>query len=233
MEEKEQSPTEEAENLPEESKRSGLFLFVAIAVIVLVIISFVVGLRLLNPNKPKTIDEAIDDTLKGKQTENNFLYNNYAFVEAGNMWYTRWQKGNNLYTIPLRFNPRQVENVTIIGELDKRFDPKNLYITFDPRKEPFAYVALGAAELSINLVRALDAVPTAACAYNTTAACSARPIVTCQDEDKAVIFIREANETAVLLNGNCIVIQGDQMNLLKAVDRVLYIWYGIMPRSLG
>jgi hypothetical protein len=147
-------------------------------------------------------------------------------------WFTRWQKGNNVYQIPLRFNPKQLENVTIVGELDKSFDPSKLYVTFDPRAESLSYVALAAAELSVNLATALDTIPIAACAYNVTEACYTRPIVSCQDTDKAVIFLREADETRVILEGNCMVIQGKAMELLKAVDRVLYIWYGVMPRKI-
>jgi hypothetical protein len=217
--------------MPKEARKSGFFLVVVILVILMILLGMFVWIRMDNPLRQKTIDEVIDETLKGHVTENNFLYNNYAFVNAQNMWYTRWQKGGSLYTIPLRFNPRQVENVTIEGELDKGFDPARLYIAFDPRQETFKYVALAAGELSINLARALDANPVAACLVNETAACIGRPIVSCQDSDKAVILLREANETAVLLRGNCMILQGPEMDLLKSVDRVLYIWYGIMPRS--
>ena len=39
--------------------------------------------------------------------------------------------------------------------------------------------------------------PTAACAFNETEACLSRPIVSCQDEDKGVIFVREADDVLV------------------------------------
>jgi hypothetical protein len=224
----EEKPTEPAIN--EKKSDSDRTLLIAAGVIILMVAA-IVAIRYIFPEKPKTIDQIIDDTLNGHDTENNFLYNNFAFVKVGNTWVTRVQKGDKLYTVPLRFNPKQLEDVQIVGELDKRFVPSNLYITFDPRGDVFTYVALAAGELSINLAQALDVLPTAACAYNVTEACYDRPIVSCQDNDKAVIFLREANETMVILQGNCMVLQGEEMNLLKAVDRVLYIWYGIMPRS--
>lgn len=221
---------EEKREAEKKRKTGENVLFIAVGIILLVII-LVIGSRFLRPEQPKTIDEIIDETLAGKETEDNFLYNNYAFVKVGNMWVTRWQKGDELFTIPLRFNPLQVEDVLIEGELDERFDPAKLFITFDPTSESFTYTALAAAELSVNLATALDVFPTAACAANATEACFDRPIVSCSDEDKAVIFLREEGDTKVILRGNCMVLQGNQMELLKAVDRVLYIWYDIMTRS--
>ncbi|MFH1511703.1 MAG: hypothetical protein ABIF10_08490 [Candidatus Woesearchaeota archaeon] len=218
--------------MSDEKPKGDRILLWAILTIIMAVIG-VFSIQYLLPTQPTTIDEIIDSTLKGKESENNFLYNNFAFVYANGMWYTRWQKNGNLFTIPLRYNPRQVEDVTITGELDERFVAENLYITFDPRGENFTYLALAAAELSVNLATALDAIPTAACAYNETEACYQRPIVSCQDQDKAVIFLRESEETKVIFGGNCMIIQGKEMNLLKSVDRVLYIWYGIMPRNLG
>ncbi|MFH0979173.1 MAG: hypothetical protein V1837_07805 [Candidatus Woesearchaeota archaeon] len=220
----------DAEERPEEKKGGKTFL-IALAIIIVVVAVLLLAIKQFRP-QPKTLDQMLDDTLNGKFGPDNYLYNNYAFVRSNGLWVTRWQKNGNIYTIPLRFGPLELENLTIVGDLDKRFDPKNLYITFDPTAEPLGYVALGAAELSINLATALDTAPIAACIKNETVACATRPIVSCQDNDKAVIFIRESNETAVILNGNCIVIQGEGMNLLKAVDRVLYIWYGIMPRGI-
>jgi len=216
----------------EENKGEKMLIWSAVLLIATVF-AIVIFIRISQRPTVKTIDEIMRDTLTGKETANNFVYNGYAFAKIDNMWWTRWKSGNKAYNIPLRFNPRQVENVTIDGELDKRFTANNLYITFNPDEERFTYLALAAGELSLNLVTALNATPIAACITNSTDTCSTRPIVSCQNEDKAVIYIREANETAVLLNGNCMVVQGNGMEIMRAVDRVLFIWYGIMPRNTG
>jgi len=125
-----------------------------------------------------------------------------------------------------------VDDIEFIGSVNERFNSSNLYITFDPRgKDVFKYEALAAAELTINLAMVFGIEPVAACAYNVSEACYDRPIVSCQDEDKGVIFLREADETLVSLENNCMIVQGPGKDLLRAVDRVLYVLYGIMKRD--
>ena len=128
----------------------------------------------------------------------------------------------------MHFGPRDLEEVPVIGNLDKSFEKQETYITFDPLSQDMQYVALASAELSINLVKGFGIIPIAACIKQETEACKDRPIVTCDNKDKAVIFIKRANQTAVQLKENCIILQGQGKELVKAVDRFLYDQYNIM-----
>ena len=54
-------------------------------------------------------------------------YKGFLFNYTAPFWATEWRNGNNIYQIPLRFNPYQTENVTVTGEM---WTPtKEVYIT--------------------------------------------------------------------------------------------------------
>jgi hypothetical protein len=162
---------------------------------------------------------------------NRLVYNYFEFQKIGGAWHTNWQRGNTTYDVSLRYSPLEVENVSVSGTgLNDTFMRQPFYLTFDPddNSTNFQYLALTMGELGLNLVRGLGAQIQIACTKNISDACEAHPIITCAD-DQAVWYIRSANETKVLLQGNCIIIQGNELELVKAADRVLYHFYKIMP----
>ena len=166
----------------------------------------------------------------GKTTEptnpNIVEYKGFIFNYTSPFWVTEWRNGNNLYTIPLRFNPYQTENVTMTGEM---WTPtKEVYITFDPEEEQLQYTALGAGELSQNLITALRVEPRPACTKNITEACAIRDIITCEDKDETLkIYLSQEEPTQITYTDNCIKVQGKEMELLRAIDKLLYTWYKI------
>jgi hypothetical protein len=88
---------------------------------------------------------------------------------------------------------------------------------------------LSSAELSLNLAKGMEIIPVAACSKNETSVCKDRPIITCDDEDKAVVYIRHSDkEGNVFLKDNCVEITGEGWELVKATDRFLLQWYGVM-----
>ena len=44
----------------------------------------------------------------------------------------------------------------------------------------------------------------------------------------AVIYIKEAEQPSVTTKENCLIIQGYKEDLVRAADKVLWIWYGII-----
>ncbi|MEM3127170.1 MAG: hypothetical protein QW331_03840, partial [Candidatus Woesearchaeota archaeon] len=90
------------------------------------------------------------------------------------------------------------------------------------------YTALSAAEMSLSLYKAIGRQPIASCSINETFACQKRPIVTCDDENLAVIYLKHGERPKVLFDNNCIIVQGRGEDLVKATDRFLYYWYGVI-----
>lgn len=158
-------------------------------------------------------------------------YNNFEFQKIEGTWYTHIQRDGQLYNVGLRYNPKETETVPIRGQLNATFKQQPYVVTFDPDENAsnFKYLALGVAEFGLNVVRGLGGEMVSACTKNFTDACSNRPIVTCDNDNLAVVYFRTKNETRVRLDGNCLIIEGTELELIRATDRVLYHFYKIVP----
>lgn len=160
----------------------------------------------------------------------DLVYNNFEFYKINGSWFTKWQNKGQVYDISLRFSPLEVENVSVSGYgLNQTFQTQPFYFTFDPYENTsdFKYLALGIGELGLNLVRGMGAQVQMACTKNNTDACSGHPIVTCAD-DKSVWLLKTGSVPKVSLEGNCLILEGKELDLIKAIDRVLYHFYKIM-----
>jgi len=146
------------------------------------------------------------------------------------MWFTEWvRQDRQPFTIPFHFNPEQVEDIPLEGRLSEAFEQGNIYLTFDPDELGLEYVGVAFGELSFSLLQAFEMLPVAACTKNYTG-CENRPIITCDDLDKAVIYVKQSNKTRVLLRGNCAVVEGSGADIIRATDRLLFGMYNIMGR---
>jgi hypothetical protein len=179
------------------------------------LIFFYAGKALYKPPKPPVV-----------------AYNQFVFENYEGTWYTHWQSGKNLYNVAFRYNPYETEGVPIRGtELNDSFnDRPDIYITFDPaaNKTQLKYVALAVAELGLSIHGPLQRNVITACDKNVSEACSDRPIVTCKNDNLSVIYLVGEGDTAVGVENSCVILRGDELNLIRAADRFLYQWYGIM-----
>jgi hypothetical protein len=165
-----------------------------------------------------------------KEAKPDLTYNYFEFYKVNDMWHTEWQNGDQVYDVGLRYSPLEVQNVTVTGiGLNSTFRRLPQYITFDPdeNQSDMKYIALGVGELGLNMVRALGSKIEMACTKNLTEACADHPILTC-DNDEGIYYIRTAEQPRVILAGNCLILEGKELDLIKAIDRILYSFYGII-----
>jgi len=217
------------ENIEDKDTKSisNLTFFVIIGIIVVLFVA-VFAARVFIKQKVYTMDEMIARTLQGEENpETNYKYNGYVFVKVGTLWYTQWQLENYVLNIPLHYGPLELENVKAEGKLDERFNSDHYYITFDPYGNDFAHVAVAAGEIGRNLVEGFGANISSACLSNHTV-CVDKPIITCNNTNEAVIYIKESEEAKIVMGGNCLIIQGKGTELFKVADRVILSLYGIM-----
>ncbi len=166
-----------------------------------------------------------------KDSGNEVNYNGFDFVNVEGIWRTEWQRDGQPYELDFRFNPKEVEDVPVNGKTDFRFQFENIYLTIDPSEErtpETAYINLAAIELSRKLVDPFERNVTAACTRNETDACVFRPVVTCENTNSSVIYLRQADEAKIILKGNCAVIQGKGEGIVRAADKALFQWLKIM-----
>ncbi len=175
------------------------------------------------------IDDLHQENLAGDlDDQQGYVYNGYSFVYTDGLWWTEMNKFGTLLKVPLHFGPRDLADIVPQGELDPSFnDGENLYVAIDPDVVD-KYYTLAISELSFNIVKGLDRTPVGSCTKENWA-CENRTIVSCQNTSgKAVIELALANESRIDVSGTCIKVQGSEYGIVKAVDRLLLQWYGVI-----
>src|SRR3989344_275323 len=165
-------------------------------------------------------------------TPDRLEYNGFVFLHYADLWNTEWQRDNNLYSIHFHYSPLEAESVPILqrNPLDERFDQPTYYMTFDPLANNTEYFKVAVGELHLTLIKVFGRDLVAACTGNVTGACYKRPIITCDNSTQgAVFYLKQSGEPSIILDGNCVTITGEDKELVRAVDRLLYHWYRIIP----
>lgn len=221
---------------PEHPKSSEKSLVIGIIVIVL-LFAAVLAYSIYSKPKPLTLEDLHVLNLNGKlKPSQGYVYKNaYSFVTLDNLWYTQLSspKGTKIYNLALRYSPQDVRDITIVGSIHDEFfnNQSEYYVTFNPTGRDFSSIALAVADFNTHMSKVFEKRPIAACDRNETEPCRTRPIVTCQDKDKFVLYVRESEKLRAYYDGNCIVVEGKGFDLVKGVDRVLYNLYGIMEQE--
>ncbi len=152
-------------------------------------------------------------------------YNGFTFYYHYPLWVTQVKNGNTVISVPFRFLPQDVLNVTVKGNLTG-FKLQKGYMIFNPYDENSSMVMLGIGELSFTLAQVFGANYTAGCTQNATGC----PLVlNCSSTNSSVILVETANETSITYKDNhCIIFRGKGFNLVKSIDKFLYMLYGII-----
>ncbi|MCB9358681.1 hypothetical protein H6503_02000 [Candidatus Woesearchaeota archaeon] len=192
----------------------------------------------LSKEQPKTMDELFSENYNKAPTDNSYIYNSYSFLRLSDeqtnvdFWYTQYQIEENMFIIPFRFGPKEVENISVnsINPIPKK-DYTKMYITIDPKDPSVSrpYLTLAVSEMSEVLKKVKSYNLISACSENVTDACKSRPIVTCDsNEDDLVVYFQEDQEEKIEIDGNCFIIYGTDETIIRSTDRMLYGLLGIM-----
>lgn len=177
---------------------------------------------------------AIGAFLKQKITPNieTEYSNGFEFKKVGGSWFTKMlspQYGLEV-NANFRYSPSQVKDILIEGDV-KNFVSQGInksYFTFNP-EDNLTYMAVAAADLAkyLKVLNGIDL--EAACTKNISSACVDRPIINCETEkDNPIIYLKSSDVSKVSYVGNCLTVQGSGEGLLKAYNKLLFLWYGIL-----
>ena len=153
-------------------------------------------------------------------------YNNFRFVKRSDMWWTDYKKGDVVYTIPFRYLPKEVENLSIGGNLTD-FTMEKIKLTFSPEDNHNRFVALATAELTLSLKSVFRADVEVGCTKTNEELCPNLPVIDCNSSG-SVVLLRIAQEPKVILDENCIIFEGNNTELVRGVDLFLYSIMGII-----
>jgi hypothetical protein len=219
-------PKESASDQKKDTKN----LIVGMILVVVVFVAFLLWLILVPDKRGMTIDEMHEANLAGKlPTEQGYVYNGFSFIKYSEVWYSRLKKNNTVYDVSFNHDPLSVEDIPVRGRLNREFsEGEKIYVTFDPAGRDLQYVGVANYGISRSLAWAFGYYMTAACTKNITKACEKAGVVQCGDDGKSIIYIKEADETAVVLDDTCVTVQGRGPEIVRAKDRLLLRWYKIM-----
>jgi len=121
-------------------------------------------------------------------------------------------------------------NVSISGRVDSFNNGSKVYITFDPLadKEEMPYIYVVSVNLETNLISFFGRQPEVACTRQDNASCSNVTILNCSSTSVPIIQLEAEGEPEILLMDNCVILKGSRENLIKAADRLMLRYYGIM-----
>lgn len=198
---------------------------IVILIILLFFAGFYIRKTFLKEKEPEVIGES------------EYTFNNHNFIKVDNLWYTLVKSIDErfLIEIALHFGPKELIDYPISGNLSNFIPVENGYISFDPLEPELGYILIANGELSLTLAKAFKAVQdkplnlTTVCSRDDYKTCSKYPILNCNNTNDTIIYLRQINDSRIVVEDNCIIIQGKNEDLLKGVDRLMYSWFKILP----
>lgn len=221
----------EHQESPEEQRKSTRNLIITLGSVAVIFLIFWAIATFYHPVKTvPTVDELHQANLAGKlKPSQGYIYNGYSFVNFSGVWYSRVQKGNTTYEISFNNDPRSIEKIPVEGKLSSTFlDGDTIYITFDPDAREAKYITVANAGLSMSLIKGFGYRLVASCTDNESMICQKNGVVRCGDSDRPVVYFKEDTEAKIVLSETCITVQGSGPDLVKAKDRLLMDWYGMI-----
>lgn len=214
---------------PELEKKSPRFLLFAVTGIILIFLA-IFGLSGFNNIKLFDVSNPFTGATVIRASDDCYTFNSFEFCNIDDNWYTDIfnEHMNTIFTVGFHYDPDSVRDIQIQGKINQDFvDSDVYYVTFNPTKEDLKYTALASAELQLSMARAMKLPLKAACTTEHEQ-CKNIPIITCENTDKPVFFVDETDgEPSIIFDGNCISITGKGEELVRAVDRLLFFWYGV------
>ena len=183
--------------------------------------------------------ESITDNIQ-IVNDNLYHYKDYEFSkDASNLWKVELydQTQNVVYVFRLHYGPKDFEDIPVVGDInnfknialkfvDDQGEKGATFVTVDPDVND-EYHSLAFMEFVRSLETGVGIKPFGA--YTAEVADSGRPVKRCTSTTEPVIYIKKDTPTFIWTKDNCVVIQGQGEDLVKAVDKALLMLYGVYP----
>lgn len=155
----------------------------------------------------------------------SYKYNGYTFKKVDSSWMT--YIGETPYQ--LNNDPRSLESIKISGNLNKNElnSAQKIYLTYNPEEMPTQSII--ALQTRISSLLKSNIFFTLSCTKDIPI-CQDAVLKTCNNATsiEKVIEVTKANETAINYINNCLTIQTESKDLIKATDRITWKLLGVM-----
>lgn len=226
---------------PSADEEKATYVLVFLGIVVFLFLTIVVIFKYVSG--PTTLNELHQENLeKMRDTDTAYVYKGFSFIKKDGLWHTQVEDHatGRVYNVPLHYGPREVEGVLVMGNFSEFWKrtvnntiskyKRQTYVTYNlGQEDQLSSLALAAGELSINLAEAYGMAAIPACINKNSSVCKKIPTITCTTTTEPVIYLSvEDSLPVVATRENCLVIQGKGEELVRSVDRFLYLLYEIM-----
>lgn len=152
----------------------------------------------------------------------DYEYNGFEFTWDGRMYYTEIEgKEMSFYTLP-----PQLVDINVTPTFKNKIRSRGMYITFNPNQESnnLIFIDVVRNDLTKNIQSyVISTITEPSDTYDL-------PIITCENATSTipVIYINVGNETSVKQEGECLILNGKQSDLLRIRDLIIYTFYGVI-----
>lgn len=219
------------ENYGTDDKKSTRFMVVSILSVITIILLILSITYFYNP--AQKISTGIVKTKSSHptaETGSKYIYSGIEFSRKNDFWYADLKTANTVYSTEFYYGPREIENIPVEGKtFGEKFQKKELYVTFNPYDSNMTFIALAIGQLDTHLVKTFQKNLIAACTDENATGCFSRPVITCANAtDTAVIYVKQAELPKITFEGNCVMIEGREWDIVKAAENVLMRAYAII-----
>ncbi|MFH1506508.1 MAG: hypothetical protein ABIE94_06000 [archaeon] len=215
---------EEEKTTKKDIKKSNTWLIITILIIAAIAIAFLVYVNYINNRVP---DEPVVNP------NNYFQWGNYTFIKTGDFWKTEFQRNNLTFELSFYYAPHELTDLEIIynkNNFGKLIQPGyNIYIVINPTQSD-GYLGVAASSLAKGLMGVYNIDATAACVKEHEDCEGYLIIPSCESTPYATIMIRKSHITSITYEDNCLTITGEGQELIRATNKVLLGWYGIIEK---
>jgi hypothetical protein len=173
-----------------------------------------------------------------KEKQEN-AYNGFDFTHDGEFWFTVVSKGNQPFSIPFYYHPKDLEDIVVEeGVRDKFFAMQgngSIFVAVDPEAGNNKVVIAGVEVAKITGDRyGLLNVPTKSAFLRAPVSATVNtqtPILNCANatSKRMIVAIIASDKNLVSSRNNCIVLESKNYNeSIRVADRAMYHLLGIM-----
>lgn len=163
-------------------------------------------------------------TSREEQTQKK--YGNFKFQKIENYWVTYVKIHNQNFPVSTTFLPQEVEHIKSNNVYLEKIYGKTVYFVAIKNSELQA-----AQELAINFYYFAKRMQLACQEKDANESfCLEKPIKSCDEAEaeELVIVLEEKPEAEIIAEGNCIMISGNETEIIKAADKVIFLVFGII-----
>ncbi len=237
----EKKETESSEGRTEKNKKSE---FALVAVLAFFVIFAIAMYFVVSDNKPvdpriiTTYDEK--DPLLSNNRPAQYTYNNFEFAFVDGLWQTVVRNPRTGGDVNIQLHHATPDLHNISRSLNIGYFVRYMFLFQNAQNQsgvpyvlyaPDAKGVMGVAFLEVynNLVQGMSLSAYPAFSNNNTDVKDV-PILSCDDSEAPIIWLRHESPTQIIYREpNCLIVQGEDKELWKAENLLLYLFYSVVP----